>query len=674
MSGSPRDLAVLDHWNASFERSRARRARATHGRARRGSNAAPSLSALLDAHDSPRQPRDLADEHPWQLSLGRSRARRRAAQLRFVPAGSRAKRVSLGAIAALTVGPTASLASGQATANTAANPEPATTTEHSIPLSYGSEGRQVQLLQQALGGIKVDGIFGPETEAAVRRFQANAGLSVDGVVGALTSAALRSQADGQAFIADVSSTIPEAPTLQGGTEAPASTQAAVEYATLGMAPAVTTSTSTPGPTVSTGESTEGSAEGTSVNAVEQLQSALHVVVDGEIGPETEAAVRRLQARHNLTVDGVVGPETWSAIGVHGQETLTPPPSALPKPTPRPGVATAETAAVGLTPGSGGTPGSGEAPASAEAPAPGGASAVKQLQIALRLPADGEFGPETEAAVRRLQARHNLTVDGVVGPATWAVIGVQAQETLTPPPSALPKATPQPGVNTATTTAGGGATPGSAEAPAPGGASAVRRLQAALQLPVDGEFGPETEAAVRRLQARHNLTVDGVVGPATWAVIGVHNEAALTPPRWALATQSAGGASTGASTSTAGEGEDGNVVARVIAAADEIATRPYVYGGGHGSFESSGYDCSGSVSYALHGGGLLSSPEDSTGLESYGEPGPGRYITIYANSGHAYMVVDGKRFDTVALAETGSRWSSSSGDDGGYFVERHPAGL
>ncbi len=112
---------------------------------------------------------------------------------------------------------------------------------------------------------------------------------------------------------------------------------------------------------------------------------------------------------------------------------------------------------------------------------------------------------------------------------------------------------------------------------------------------------------------------------------------------------------------------------MIAAADEIATRPYVYGGGHGSFVSDGYDCSGSVSYALHGGGLLSSPEDSTGLESYGEPGPGRYITIYANAEHAWMTIDGRRFDTVALAEDGSRWGGGS-DDGGGFVERHPAGL
>ena len=121
------------------------------------------------------------------------------------------------------------------------------------------------------------------------------------------------------------------------------------------------------------------------------------------------------------------------------------------------------------------------------------------------------------------------------------------------------------------------------------------------------------------------------------------------------------------------GEGSGVVARVIAAGDEIATRPYAWGGGHGSFQSDGYDCSGSVSYALHGGGLLSSPEDSTGLESYGEAGPGRDITIYANSEHAFMVVDGKRFDTVALQEGGSRWSDSMTSTSGY-VARHPAGL
>ncbi len=522
--------------------------------------------------------RDLADEEPWQLSLGRSRARRRAAQLRFVPTGSRAKRMSLGALVALTVGPTASLASGQSAAISATSPEPATTTEHVIVLSSGSEGRQVQLLQQALGGIKVDGIFGPETEAAVRSFQAARGLTVDGIVGPLTSAALRSQSAGNAFIADVSSTLPGTATLPGaGAASTAST------ATLASSPAAGTtedvanaggsSSSTAADEGSTGGRSETSApatkssEPTVADAIKQLQSALHVTPDGDFGPETEAAVRRLQTRHGLTVDGVVGAETWSVIGVHGATELTPPPSALPKTHSTHHVlATAATTDVGLTPGSGGAAG-GETVAPAT-----GATAIEWLQKALKLPVDGEFGPETEAAVRRLQARHGLTVDGVVGPSTWSLIGVQDAETLTPPHSAMVAA-----------------------------------------------GSPSGEAG------------------------------------------------------TGGGGEAESVVARVIAAADEIATRPYVWGGGHGSFESVGYDCSGSVSYALHGGGLLSSPEDSTGLESFGDPGPGKYITIYANAEHAYMVIDGKRFDTVALAEGGSRWGGAS-DDGGGFVERHPAGL
>jgi peptidoglycan hydrolase CwlO-like protein len=115
------------------------------------------------------------------------------------------------------------------------------------------------------------------------------------------------------------------------------------------------------------------------------------------------------------------------------------------------------------------------------------------------------------------------------------------------------------------------------------------------------------------------------------------------------------------------------VAQVIAAGNAIATLPYVWGGGHGSFHASGYDCSGSVSYALAAAGLLTSPLDSTGFESWGEPGPGKWITVYANAGHAFMVVAGWRFDTVALAEGGTRWSRTMTSTAG-FVARHPAGL
>jgi hypothetical protein len=115
------------------------------------------------------------------------------------------------------------------------------------------------------------------------------------------------------------------------------------------------------------------------------------------------------------------------------------------------------------------------------------------------------------------------------------------------------------------------------------------------------------------------------------------------------------------------------VAQVIAAGNAIATLPYIWGGGHGSFQASGYDCSGSVSYALAAAGLLSSPLDSTGFESWGAPGPGRWITVYANAGHAWMVVAGWRFDTIALAEGGTRWSQSMASTAG-FVARHPPGL
>jgi peptidoglycan hydrolase CwlO-like protein len=112
---------------------------------------------------------------------------------------------------------------------------------------------------------------------------------------------------------------------------------------------------------------------------------------------------------------------------------------------------------------------------------------------------------------------------------------------------------------------------------------------------------------------------------------------------------------------------------VIEAANRIATKPYVWGGGHGSFESSGYDCSGAVSYALHGGGFLSSPLDSTGLMTWGEPGSGPWITVYASSGHAYAVIAGLRWDTSGNASgSGPRWSTSMRSSAGY-VARHPAG-
>jgi len=115
------------------------------------------------------------------------------------------------------------------------------------------------------------------------------------------------------------------------------------------------------------------------------------------------------------------------------------------------------------------------------------------------------------------------------------------------------------------------------------------------------------------------------------------------------------------------------IAKAIAAGDAIARLPYRYGGGHGSFQDSAYDCSGSISYVLHAIGRLDAPMASTGFMSYGEPGPGRWITIYTNPGHAFMVINGRRFDTSGARQTGSRWQAGMRSESGYVV-RHPAGL
>jgi len=115
------------------------------------------------------------------------------------------------------------------------------------------------------------------------------------------------------------------------------------------------------------------------------------------------------------------------------------------------------------------------------------------------------------------------------------------------------------------------------------------------------------------------------------------------------------------------------VGLVMAAANAIAGLPYLYGGGHAGFKDTAYDCSGSVSYALAAAGLVNSPMASGGFMTWGEPGPGKWITTYANGGHMFMVVAGWRFDTTALRGGGTRWTRQMRPTGG-FVARHPAGL
>ena len=118
------------------------------------------------------------------------------------------------------------------------------------------------------------------------------------------------------------------------------------------------------------------------------------------------------------------------------------------------------------------------------------------------------------------------------------------------------------------------------------------------------------------------------------------------------------------------------VQQVIQAGNQIARLPYRYGGGHVTYQDTAYDCSGSISYVLEAAHLLSGSVISGNLTSWGDRGPGKWITVFANPGHTFIYVAGLRFDTVALAETGDRWSTRSADepDLSTFAVRHPPGL
>jgi peptidoglycan hydrolase-like protein with peptidoglycan-binding domain len=210
---------------------------------------------------------------------------------------------------------------------------------------------------------------------------------------------------------------------------------------------------------------------------------------------------------------------------------------------------------------------------------------------------------------------------------------------------------------------------------------VRVLQAYLTIvgfptTVDGVFGSQTKRGVIAFQRSHGFAPTGVVTRAV--ELSLRAAVARFERRGAVGRTRINPNGTATAPANAPP-----VVKAVVAAANRIIHKPYRVGGGHGRWNDSAYDCSGAVSFALHGGGLLSSPEDSTGFESYGSRGPGRWITIYADAGHAFMVVAGRAFDTANFggpnipAGSGPRWRwNPTGNlaDGGNYVVRHPPRL
>ncbi len=290
--------------------------------------------------------------------------------------------------------------------------------------------------------------------------------------------------------------------------------------------------------------------------------------------------------------------------------------------------------------------------------------VVQLQRALHLrPADGVFGPGTRRAVKRFQRRHDIRADGVVGAGTWSMIrrargakrSRRASSRRHASHSRRASSRRAAGRSRRTARRSRGSVRVTGRGPS------VRLLQRRLGIRPDGVFGPGTARAVKRLQRRRGMAADGVVGPATWAALRVRGRHPVLR-RTRLRSVGARGR------------EVPVAVSRAIAAADRIARAPYLYGGGHATFNDTAYDCSGSISYVLHHAGRLRRPLDSSALASYGAPGRGRYITIYTSPGHAFMVVRGRRYDTTArLSSGGSRWTSTMRGTAGYTV-RHPPGL
>lgn len=200
----------------------------------------------------------------------------------------------------------------------------------------------------------------------------------------------------------------------------------------------------------------------------------------------------------------------------------------------------------------------------------------------------------------------------------------------------------------------------------------------LTTTVDGQFGPQTSRRVRSWERRSDKRVDGRVsrGDARKLRSQVEQgvrvyESAPEPTASAPAGEKATLGADGRAVAPASAPQE---VKDAIEAANRIVGKPYKYGGGHGRWEDSGYDCSGAMSYALHGAGLVNRARTSGDYMRWGLAGKGTWITVYAHSGHGFLVIAGLRFDTGwNNAGRGPRWSDGMRPTGDYTV-RHPRGL
>jgi peptidoglycan hydrolase-like protein with peptidoglycan-binding domain len=306
-------------------------------------------------------------------------------------------------------------------------------------------------------------------------------------------------------------------------------------------------------------------------------------------------------------------------------------------------------------------------------------AVKALQQLLRkagfkTTADGQYGTGTVQTVRRFQRAARLKVSGVATRTTLRALARAASGEA---------AINRSGGYDVRSTGPSNHHLGD-RIPLTRGMSGhdVKILQdflrrAGFRASIDGEFGAGTLRAVKTFEEDQQREADGVVDAADIDLLR-----SLVEGDDGLAPETPTGPAPLAPGDKATVGPDGlasapanapEQVKQIIAAGNAIAKKPYRYGGGHGRWQDTGYDCSGSVSYALHGAGLLDTAMPSGNFTSWGDKGPGQWVTLYANGGHMYMVVAGLRFDTSGRQQDGTRWHADMRSSSGYTAV-HPPGL